>query len=231
MSISKKIIAMAIVVITVITSLTVTAFAEEEHYGIVTASLLNIRAENNTQSTILAQAPCGSSLLVYWVDDLNWARVSYHGIEGYASGEFLNIYTVNTDEMPSRGQAVSTKGMAALEIAKSCLGIPYVYGGSSTSGFDCSGLVYYCYQQVGVTLNRVADDQMKNGVYVDKSELQPGDIIGFTSGDSSYISHVGIYAGNGMMIHAPQTGDVVKYESLLTGSYSLRYAGARRIVD
>ena len=185
MSISKKIIAMAVVVITVITSLTVTAFAEEEHYGIVTASLLNIRAENNTQSTILAQAPCGSS----------------------------------------------TKGMAALEIAKSCLGIPYVYGGSSTSGFDCSGLVYYCYQQVGVTLNRVADDQMKNGVYVDKSELQPGDIIGFTSGDSSYISHVGIYAGNGMMIHAPQTGDVVKYESLLTGSYSLRYAGARRIVD
>lgn len=231
MSISKKIIAMAVIVITVITSLTVTTFAAEQHYGVVTASLLNIRSENNTQSTILAQAPCGSTLLVYWVDDVNWARVSYNGVEGYASGEYLSIYSINTDEMPSRGQNVSAKGLAAFEVAKKCLGIPYVYGGASTSGFDCSGLVYYCYKQVGVTLNRVAADQMSNGVYVDRSELQPGDIIGFRSGSSSYINHVGMYAGNGMMIHSPQTGAVVRYESLLTGSYSLRYAGARRILN
>lgn len=231
MSISKKIIATAIIVITIVTSLTITAFAEVQHYGVVTASLLNIRAESSTESAILAQAPCGATLSVSWVDDTNWARVSYNGIDGYASGEFLSIYSVNTDEMPSRGSQVSTKGNAAFEVAKKCLGIPYVYGGTSTSGFDCSGLVYYCYGQTGVKLNRVAQDQMSNGVYVERADLQPGDIIGFYSGSSSYIGHVGIYAGNGMMIHAPQTGSVVRYESILTGSYSLRYAGARRILD
>ena len=81
---------------------------------------------------------------------------------------------------------------------------------------------------MGVTLNRVAADQMTNGTWVASNNLQPGDIVGFTN-RSGYVNHVGIYAGNGMMIHSPQTGDVVKYESIVNGNYSLRLVCGRRI--
>ena len=71
---------------------------------------------------------------------------------------------------------------------------------------------------------------MRNGSWVDKGMLQPGDIVGFAN-SSGYITHVGIYAGNGMMIHSPQTGDVVKYESIVNGNYSMRLTCGRRIFD
>ena len=131
-------------------------------------------------------------------------------------------------EMPSRGDAVSSRGQAVVELAKQYLGTPYRYGGAAPGGFDCSGFVYYIYSQMGVTLNRVAADQMTNGTWVDKGNLQPGDIVGFTN-SSGYINHVGIYAGNGMMIHSPQTGDVVKFESIVTGNYAGRLTCGRRI--
>ena len=81
---------------------------------------------------------------------------------------------------------------------------------------------------MGVTLNRVAADQMTNGTWVPKNALQPGDIVGFAN-RSGYINHVGIYVGNGMMIHSPQTGEFVRYESIVTGNYANRLTCGRRI--
>ena len=97
-------------------------------------------------------------------------------------------------------------------IAQRYLGVPYVYGGASPSGFDCSGLTMYCYAQVGIGLSHGATDQQHASTPVPLSALQPGDLVFF--GSASYSHHVGIYVGGGSMIHAPHTGAVVSYGSI-----------------
>jgi cell wall-associated NlpC family hydrolase len=109
-------------------------------------------------------------------------------------------------------------------IAMRYLGVPYVWGGASPSGFDCSGLVMYVYAQVGVSLPHSSYAQYGMGVPVSMSDLQPGDLVFFYG-----LGHVGIYVGGGNFIHAPHTGDVVKISSL-SGSYASAFVGARRIL-
>lgn len=223
----KKITALLCAVILILSVAVLPVSAQgTEKYGIVTASLLNLRKSPSTQSAILAQIPYGTSLSISKVES-GWAQVTYGNNTGFVSAVYLNIMD---GALPSRGNVITTKGQAIVEAAKQFLGTPYVYGGSSPSGFDCSGFVYYLYKNAGVTLNRVAADQMTNGTWVPKNALQPGDIVGFAN-KSGYINHVGIYAGNGMMIHSPQTGDVVKYESIVTGNYANRLTCGRRIFN
>ena len=107
-------------------------------------------------------------------------------------------------------------------IAMQYLGIPYVWGGASPSGFDCSGFTMYVYAQVGVSLPHNAAMQYSMGSAVSRENLQPGDLVFFNG-----LGHVGIYIGGNQMIHSPHTGDVVKI-SPLTGWYSDTYVGARR---
>ena len=120
-----------------------------------------------------------------------------------------------------------TVGSEIVNEAAKYLGIPYVWGGTSPQGFDCSGLVQYVMNSLGISVNRVAEDQFTNGVSVKRDELMPGDLVFFER--NGYIHHVGIYAGDGMMIHAPHTGEVVKYQSIDTDYYRSEYAGARRV--
>ena len=107
-------------------------------------------------------------------------------------------------------------------IAMQYLGTPYVWGGASPGGFDCSGLVVYAYAQVGVSLPHSSYALYGAGVPVSYDQLQPGDLVFFYG-----LGHVGIYIGGGSFIHAPHTGDVVKISSL--AGYS-GYVGARRIL-
>jgi cell wall-associated NlpC family hydrolase len=111
-------------------------------------------------------------------------------------------------------------------IAERYLGVPYVFGGASPSGFDCSGLVMYVYAQVGVSLPHytVAQWNYSGAVSVPRNELEPGDLVFFAG-----LGHVGIYVGGGQFIHAPTTGDVVRIDSLSEGWYSSEYDGAKRI--
>ena len=120
-------------------------------------------------------------------------------------------------------------GQDIVNYAESFLGVPYVYGGTSPSGFDCSGLVYYCYRHYGYAVNRTAASLAYNGTAV--TSLRAGDVLLFTSVDGSYIGHCGIYIGGGQFIHAPHTGDVVKISNLSDSYYTAHFVGARRIIS
>ena len=117
----------------------------------------------------------------------------------------------------------SSKGQSLVNTAKKFLGTQYVWGGTSPSGFDCSGLMQYAAAQNGISVPRTTYDQIKGGKAVDKNNLQPGDFVFF--GTASDPHHVGMYIGNGQYIHSPKTGDVVKISNL---SGRGDFVGARR---
>lgn len=117
-----------------------------------------------------------------------------------------------------------------VKTAECYLGTPYVWGGTTPNGFDCSGFVQYVYGQNGYTLTRTTYTQWDcDGKYVSRNELIPGDLVYF--GKNGSPSHVGLYVGNGTMIHSPQTGDVVKYTPIDSGYYAPRFIGGKRIIS
>ena len=117
-------------------------------------------------------------------------------------------------------KAPGPAAQTAVDAALSQLGKPYVWGGTGPNGFDCSGLTQWAYAKAGITLPRVAAAQAGYGTPVSRSQLQPGDLVFFYSP----ISHEGMYLGNGQMVHAPTSGDVVKISPLMSSGY----AGATR---
>jgi cell wall-associated NlpC family hydrolase len=135
--------------------------------------------------------------------------------------------TAVLNSAPDSSEALATPAPSnyggVVGIAMRYLGTPYVYGGASPSGFDCSGFVMYVYAQVGVSLPHNAAMQYGYGSSVDRSQLQPGDLVFFNG-----LGHNGIYIGGGQFIHSPHTGDVVKISSI-SGWYSERWVGAKRL--
>ena len=126
-------------------------------------------------------------------------------------------------QAPPAGAPPPPTHSGVVGIAEQYLGTPYVWGGASPSGFDCSGFTMYVYAQVGVSLPHNAAAQYGYGSAVSRGDLQPGDLVFFDG-----LGHVGLYIGGNEFIHAPHTGDVVKISSL-TGWYASTYVGARRL--
>ena len=127
------------------------------------------------------------------------------------------------------GTATSSKAKAIISTAKSFLGVPYVWGGQSPSGFDCSGYIQYVFGKHGVTLPRTAAEQFNVGTSVSKSNLIPGDLVYFTTYKEGP-SHVGIFLGNGQIIHASSGKEEVTISSLSSSYYTSRYIGAKRVI-
>ena len=126
-----------------------------------------------------------------------------------------------------RSFSVNASGSELVAYAKTLIGIPYCHGGASPDGFDCSGFTQYVYSHFGGDLPRTVAAQYGCGMAVQRSELQPGDLVFFrSSSSSSRLSHVGIYVGGGSFIHSPQAGENVKISSF--SSTNLEYSGAVR---
>lgn len=154
------------------------------------------------------------------------------------------VDTLDPDEIPSsvkptqkptvkpvKGDYTSTNPTVQkiIDFAEEYLGTPYVWGGTTPAGFDCSGFMQYVFGKNGYSITRTTYTQWdKDGTPVEREDLLPGDLVYF--GPEGAPSHVGLYVGKGMMIHSPRTGDVVKYSTIESGYYDNCYLGARRIV-
>lgn len=193
----------------------------EKVYGQVIADVLNIRTGPGTDYAVCGSLKNGAVVEV--LDTIGGLGGWYKIADGYVSTDYVAL----VDASVVNGSA---KGAAIAAYAKQFLGYPYVYGGSSPSGFDCSGFVSYVCKQNGITVNRTASAQMSNGTAVTKAQLQPGDLVFFNSGNSSKLAtHVGIYLGNGQFVHSstPSTGVIIS--DINSSYYSSTFVGARRL--
>ena len=190
--------------------------------GEVTASVLNLRTGPSITDPIKGKLPNGTTVLV--TEETNgWYKVRLNnGTVGYVRKIYLILYA------PTRVQ----KDQLVVNIAESYIGTPYVWGGNSpeNGGFDCSGYTQYVFKQAGYSLYRISRDQATQGTYVSQANLSPGDLVFFSLNDTGTVSHVGIYIGNGQMIHCPKTGDVVKIVNINTSYWQSHYYTARRII-
>ena len=218
--------------------LSMTAFAEKIGSGTVTADSLRLREEAGTDSSVLSMIPNGTEVDIM-AEEGDWYLVSYRSLMGYVHQDYVDFTPViAVDEAAELAlsmvsiqpeDTLAGRQQEIVDYACSLIGCRYVYGGTTPSGFDCSGFTMYVYGQFGYYLPHASSSQLNYGTPVDKADLQMGDLILFSNGGP--ISHVGIYIGDGKFVHASssRTGYVVV--SALSESYWVaRYAGARRLV-
>jgi cell wall-associated NlpC family hydrolase len=134
------------------------------------------------------------------------------------------------DQMSAAGKVVSDKASELVVTAMGFLGVPYKRGGNSfDNGLDCSGFVRLIYEQtVGMVLPRRSAEQAAATTPIEKSELQPGDLVFFNTLKSTF-SHVGIYVGDHKFIHSPRSGAVIRVEDMRVAYWQQRFDGARRV--
>lgn len=198
---------------------------------------VNLREQPNTSANVLATIPNGTTVNARGVWS-GWYKIVYDGKTGYIHPDYLTFGAAASSAVASTTTTTSASTVSysstsetrtkVLDYAAQFLGTPYVYGGSTPSGFDCSGFTSYVYANTVGSIPRVAQSQFNATQRVTMDELLPGDLVFFGSSASS-ISHVGIYVGDQIFIHSPHTGDVVKYDSL-TGSYATRFQGGGRVI-
>ncbi|MEG0774130.1 SH3 domain-containing protein [Clostridium sp.] len=203
--------------------------------AIITADILNVREGAGSNYTKVGVVRYGDKLSVL-AHSNGWYKVSQGSLIGWISGDYLKIVDANSSITPLvRETPLAESKYSGLDIVKKAeeyLGVPYIAGGFTPLGFDCSGLVQYVYRQMGIELERTSYYQVHEGVTVSKDELKPGDLLFFTTDDSrpESVSHVGIYKGNDLFIQASKPGDVVRISNLNSAYYSNRYYIAKRII-
>ncbi len=204
--------------------------------GAIDGSVVNMRSGPSTSNSTVTQLRRNTEVEIFGFN-CGWYKVrTNNGQIGYIRSDLLKLLDKPTENHGSASGSSSgsssssnSAGKKLADYATALVGCPYVYGGTSTSGFDCSGFTQYCARNNGITINRTATAQLKNGEYVERSDLQPGDLVFFGYGSSA--SHVGIYIGDGNFVHAQNSSTGVVITSLSQTYYDSRYLTARRITD
>ena len=208
----------------------------------VNSQSVNLRQKADKTSQVIKSLTINTNVTVLSSTN-GWAYVDVNGTKGYIAENLLTSTqketsrsglttreqkTTSTTESTTTNTASNTTASASassvVSYAKQYLGCKYIYGGTSPSGFDCSGFTQYVYKHFGVNLNRTAAAQYSNGQSV--TNLQAGDLVMF---GKSGINHVGIYIGGNTFIHAANPSKGVRTDSMSTGYYKTNYVGARRI--
>ncbi|KGK91924.1 hydrolase [Desulfosporosinus sp. HMP52] len=197
-------------------------------YDVVTKTDSSLRVG---QTKVLEQGSNGSKIVTYSYVQKNGIDVTKQVLEEKVTQNPVNrVVAQGPSNRPvmvastvSRGSGGSSK---VVDRAVSLQGTPYVFGGTTTKGFDCSGFTKYVYASSGISLPRTSYAQFASGTPVNKSNLQAGDLV-FFSTYAKGASHVGIYIGGGRFVHASNPNSDVKISSLSDSFYSSRYLGAR----
>ena len=199
----------------------------EEQKAIVTDGPLNVREGAGTEFAKVGSLKLGAMVTILNDEGNGWYQISTDSLTGYVSADYVQLY-----DGTYTGNAL---GASAAAMAAQLLGCRYVSGGAGPNGFDCSGLMYYIYKQLGHPIARGSSSQYyKSGYFVPFNEMQPGDLIFFfdrrfdSSGGTLPTTHVGMYVGNGQFIHASTTSYRVQYDSV-SGYYAPYIVGAKRI--
>ena len=197
--------------------------------GAVNPTVANLRSGPSTDSARVCQLYAGDRVDIFGFN-CGWYKVRFNGQVGYIRSDLVTLL-----EKPAanRGYAVSGGypagvGQQLATYAQGFAGYPYVYGGTTPSGFDCSGFVQYVYAHFGYSIHRTATAQLQDGWYVSRDALQPGDIIYFGYGSTA--THVGIYLGGGAFVHAANSNSGVIISNLSESWYANRYLTAHRVI-
>lgn len=210
----------------------------------VKGTSVNARSAASKESDVVKVLNTNKEVKVVGEAD-TWYIVELNGDKAYVAKSLLS--TEKIEEPTSRSQDSIEESNNAVEEDTSSVpsnpigsdvvayalqfeGYPYVYGTNGPNTFDCSGFVQYVYKHFGISLSRSSSTQANDGVYVSKSDLQPGDVLIFRDTSNSRIGHVGLYIGGGQFIHASTSKTGVKISSLDAGAYQQRYVCARRIL-
>lgn len=221
-------------------------------YGRVNANKVNVRSGPGTSHKAVDQANSGDKAYIIGFNN-QWYKVIFGDHIGYIRSDYLDLTEIPYENQASSkspkffvdGKSTGVKPSAAalkgnstslsetrqkiVATAKKYIGTPYVWGGTTPSGFDCSGFTQFVMKAAGISIPRTTTEQYKVGTYVAKSALQPGDLVFLQNTYRSGISHVGIYIGDGKMIHASSSKGVTT-SNLSSSYYVQHYYGARRVV-
>ena len=194
--------------------------------ALVLSGPLNVRSGPGTSYTRVGSLKVGTTVTVIGKSG-QWYQIKYANLTGYVHSDYVTLM----EELSS-----SPAGQAAAALAISLIGSRYVYGAEGPTTFDCSGLAYYIYKQLGYTIARGSSSQYKNsGRFVPLSEMEPGDLIYFFdpkydgSGGTLPTTHMGIYVGNGRFVHASTTTYRVQYDNVYNSYYTKYIVGVKRI--
>jgi len=194
-------------------------------YGEVNTSTVNMRTSPSSDGNLITQLTLGEKAYIIGFNS-DWYKVQYDGMTGYIRSDLLDLTQPPAGNSSGIVQTIADK---LISYASQYMGTPYVWGGTTPSGFDCSGFTKYCYKAFGVDLLRTAAQQMSDGYKVTKDQLIPGDLVFFanTYASNEAATHVGIYIGGGKFHHSASGG--VKITALSDAYYANRYVGARRV--
>ena len=223
-----------------------TAKNVELGYGKVTGNKVNLRSGPGTSYGAVHQLNIGDQAYVVGFNK-QWYKVIHDDWIGYVRSDYLQLTQIPYENQgsahkpkffvngQSTGVPVSPDALkkentrqAIITEARKYLGIPYLWGGTTPTGFDCSGFTQYVLNKCGISIPRTTTEQYTTGVYIPKQQLQPGDLVFLQNTYRAGISHVGIYIGNDQMIHASSSKGVTI--SSLSGAYYVEhYYGSRQL--